>query len=290
MNQVNRHRQKNENLVCPPAPQLFSWCFGSREDADRYFTKLAELARAGELKHAFIVRSESVHSVAFAHWVSYPHAFGGTGTPAPARFGLHSVDYGILDYDSYVAQSRVLRVRERGFQPFKPSKPQRKTQPAKPVDTTNWPCCPHCGSKVKAKNLQRHIQRAHPEKVETRKVPCGECGAPILPQAAEQTDGVCKVCAKKRDSRCFVATACYGACDCAEVYTLRTFRDEVLQQNSLGILLTQAYYVVSPPFARWLDRNPAVSGFVRRSILNPLVGRLQSRNKSMPNKPPGHVR
>ena len=55
---------------------------------------------------------------------------------------------------------------------------------------------------------------------------------------------------RKDDSRCFIATACYGNCEHPDVIALRSWRDRYLLRSSTGQLLVRAYYRLSPP---WLD-------------------------------------
>jgi len=59
------------------------------------------------------------------------------------------------------------------------------------------------------------------------------------------------------DSRCFIASAAFRSSDAPPVLLLRRFRDEVLRHLPFGAGMIEAYYIVSPPAARWLDVNPA---------------------------------
>lgn len=45
---------------------------------------------------------------------------------------------------------------------------------------------------------------------------------------------------------CYVATAVYGSYDCPEVWTLRRFRDSILEQTWYGRLFIGTYYSISP--------------------------------------------
>jgi len=87
-------------------------------------------------------------------------------------------------------------------------------------------------------------------------------------------------------SKCFIATACYGSADCAEVRTLRCFRDQVLLTHVTGQVLTQLYYLLSPTLARWISARPWLTAFVRDRILAPFVKYVSSKNKMQPNKTP----
>ena len=51
-------------------------------------------------------------------------------------------------------------------------------------------------------------------------------------------------------SACYVATAVYGSYDCPEVWTLRRFRDFVLDETWYGRLFIKVYYAASPTFVR----------------------------------------
>jgi len=45
---------------------------------------------------------------------------------------------------------------------------------------------------------------------------------------------------------CYIATAVYGSYDCAEVWTLRRFRDDYLSKRIWGRCFIKAYYHISP--------------------------------------------
>lgn len=47
-------------------------------------------------------------------------------------------------------------------------------------------------------------------------------------------------------SGCYIATAVYGSYDCAEVWTLRRFRDDYLSKRIWGRCFIKAYYHISP--------------------------------------------
>ena len=52
---------------------------------------------------------------------------------------------------------------------------------------------------------------------------------------------------------CYIATAVYGSYDCPEVWTLRRYRDNVLDRTWYGKLLIRIYYSISPTLVRWFD-------------------------------------
>ena len=70
---------------------------------------------------------------------------------------------------------------------------------------------------------------------------------------------------------CFIATACYGSPDCREVETLRRFRDERMRLSVFGRLLVAAYYWLSPPIARLLNRHLPLRICVRERLVEPIV-------------------
>ena len=49
---------------------------------------------------------------------------------------------------------------------------------------------------------------------------------------------------------CYVATCVYGSYDCPEVWTLRRFRDDILEKSWAGRLFIRTYYAVSPGLVR----------------------------------------
>lgn len=74
---------------------------------------------------------------------------------------------------------------------------------------------------------------------------------------------------KKRDGRCFIATAVFGEV-APETELLRTFRDERLLTNRTGRILVQMYYRISPPIAeallRWPTARRGVAWVLRKMI------------------------
>jgi hypothetical protein len=58
---------------------------------------------------------------------------------------------------------------------------------------------------------------------------------------------------------CFIATAVYGSYHAREVIALRNFRDRVLLGNSLGKLLVNIYYALSPGIAELVKQSPLLS-------------------------------
>ena len=69
---------------------------------------------------------------------------------------------------------------------------------------------------------------------------------------------------------CFIATAAYGSYLEPDVQTLRTFRDEVLLQFSLGKWLVKQYYANSPAIAELIEDSNTLKQLTR-ALLMPLV-------------------
>lgn len=77
------------------------------------------------------------------------------------------------------------------------------------------------------------------------------------------------------DRRCFVATAAMGDADAPEVANLRAWRDRVLNPSVVGRAFVAAYYRLSPPAARWIERHPRLRLAVRAWVIRPLSDTLR---------------
>lgn len=75
--------------------------------------------------------------------------------------------------------------------------------------------------------------------------------------------------------RCFIATAAFSTRTAPEVLALCAFRDQILKNYFLGQIFISSYYKISPPIARWLDRNPTYKKYVR-FVLRKTATRLNS--------------
>jgi hypothetical protein len=64
-------------------------------------------------------------------------------------------------------------------------------------------------------------------------------------------------------SGCYVATAVYGSYDCPQVWTLRRFRDQVLQTNSFGRAFIKVYYAISPALVRLFGKTSWFTGLTK---------------------------
>lgn len=72
------------------------------------------------------------------------------------------------------------------------------------------------------------------------------------------------------ENSCFIATAAYGSPLEKNVKVLRSFRDQILLKTSVGQLFVKAYYLLSPPLAKWIGQS-ASRRSVARTVLTPLV-------------------
>lgn len=54
---------------------------------------------------------------------------------------------------------------------------------------------------------------------------------------------------------CYVATAVYGSYDCPEVWTLRRYRDNMLNKTWYGRAFVKCYYAISPTLVRWFGQT-----------------------------------
>lgn len=83
----------------------------------------------------------------------------------------------------------------------------------------------------------------------------------------------------KSKTGCFIATACYEDYDAQEVLVLRRFRDEILLKTFPGKIFVKFYYLVSPFLASLISRSDIIKRSVRKFFLDPIVTKLQLKNK-----------
>lgn len=69
--------------------------------------------------------------------------------------------------------------------------------------------------------------------------------------------------AKKKRTRCFIATSAFEVPTSFEVQFLRIYRDQVLKQSYLGRKFVFFYYKISPAIARFLDSQTWLKPVVR---------------------------
>ena len=78
----------------------------------------------------------------------------------------------------------------------------------------------------------------------------------------------------RRSKGCYVATCVYGNYDCPQVWTLRRFRDETLENSWLGRRFISVYYTISPTLVRCFGDNKTITN-QWRYLLDLLVGKLK---------------
>lgn len=74
---------------------------------------------------------------------------------------------------------------------------------------------------------------------------------------------------------CYIATAMYGSYDCPEVWTLRRYRDKVLDHTWYGRLFIRIYYSISPTLVRWFG----TTHWFRELFYKPLNNWVAKLNK-----------
>lgn len=77
-------------------------------------------------------------------------------------------------------------------------------------------------------------------------------------------------------SACYIATCVYGSYDCPQVWTLRRFRDSVLDTTWFGKLFIKIYYTISPTFVKWFG-NTKWFKKLWKSHLDFFIKRLNAR-------------
>ena len=81
---------------------------------------------------------------------------------------------------------------------------------------------------------------------------------------------------------CYVASAVYGSYNCPQVWTLRRFRDNTLDETWYGRAFIQTYYAISPTLVRWFGETSWFKNLWRKP-LDKLVASL--RNKGVKDTP-----
>ncbi len=79
----------------------------------------------------------------------------------------------------------------------------------------------------------------------------------------------------KQKKGCYIATCVYGSYDCPPVWTLRRYRDDVLDSTWLGKKFIRMYYSISPVLVRFFGKTWVFKAFFKR-ILDELVKKLQT--------------
>lgn len=75
---------------------------------------------------------------------------------------------------------------------------------------------------------------------------------------------------------CYVATAVYGSYNCPEVWTLRRFRDNILDETWYGKAFIKTYYSISPTLVKWFGHTQWFKK-MWRNPLDKLINSLQKK-------------
>ncbi|PIZ50561.1 hypothetical protein COY27_06790 [Candidatus Woesearchaeota archaeon CG_4_10_14_0_2_um_filter_33_13] len=73
---------------------------------------------------------------------------------------------------------------------------------------------------------------------------------------------------------CFIATAAYGTEFENQINILRYWRDRFLLKNYLGGKFVKIYYLISPPFAKYIEKSNFLKSLIRL-LLNPTIKMLR---------------
>ena len=65
---------------------------------------------------------------------------------------------------------------------------------------------------------------------------------------------------------CYVATCVYGSYDCPEVWTLRRFRDNILEETWFGRMFIRIYYAVSPTIVKIFGKQKWFKTFWKKKL------------------------
>jgi len=75
---------------------------------------------------------------------------------------------------------------------------------------------------------------------------------------------------------CYIATSIYGSYDCPEVWTLRRFRDNNLDNSFYGKLFIKIYYAISPTLVKLFGNKKWFKNLFK-SRLDKIIGKLQDK-------------
>jgi hypothetical protein len=76
---------------------------------------------------------------------------------------------------------------------------------------------------------------------------------------------------KLKSGPCFIATAAYGSALAPDVILLGHFRDDVLLRSTLGSILVDLYYSLSPPLASIVAHHDYLRRGVRVILIRPIL-------------------
>ena len=98
-----------------------------------------------------------------------------------------------------------------------------------------------------------------------------DSGTPFIWGFIPNEEGWCRINPSVLGEGCFIATAAYGTSTAKELDTLRTFRDEVLLDSTVGSQLVEWYYQTSPPVADFISEHQPLRTLVRELLVDPVV-------------------
>lgn len=75
---------------------------------------------------------------------------------------------------------------------------------------------------------------------------------------------------------CYIATCVYGSYDCPQVWTLRRFRDNILNTTWYGRIFIKCYYAISPTLVKWFGEQNWFRIFWKNR-LDKMVNKLNER-------------
>lgn len=81
---------------------------------------------------------------------------------------------------------------------------------------------------------------------------------------------------RKSRGGCYIATCVYGSYDCQEVWTLRRFRDSILNRNAIGRIFIRFYYTVSPKLVKYFGSTKLFKA-IWKLFLDKLVYKLNEK-------------
>lgn len=81
---------------------------------------------------------------------------------------------------------------------------------------------------------------------------------------------------KTKQNGCYIATCVYGSYDCPQVWTLRRFRDYMLDVTWYGRLFIKCYYAISPTLVKWFGETKWFRSFWK-SKLDKMVADLNRK-------------
>ena len=83
-----------------------------------------------------------------------------------------------------------------------------------------------------------------------------------------------KLTTKDKTGCCYIATCVYGSYDCAEVWTLRRYRDDTLDKSWLGRIFIRSYYATAPKVIKLFGKTKWFNKLCK-SVLDRWVVKLQ---------------